>query len=225
MRPDVSERLLAQLDQAIALSKEIIANSQYNDLSDLEEADVHRAISRGRAAVERVSGRDSVYTRQVEEILTEKQFDGVKLRKMLGVVEALRVDAEAGYLQELVELIHGGLFGDFLEMARHLLEESYKDPAAVVAGTALEAQLRQPCGKSGIDTDVSTKSGFRPKKADRMNADLAGSGVYSKLDQKNVTAWLDLRNKAAHGRFGEYTREQVSLMVSGIQDFITLNPA
>ena len=29
----------------------------------------------------------------------------------------------------------------------------------------------------------------------------AAGAVYSTLDQKSVTAWLDLRNKAAHGKF------------------------
>lgn len=58
-----------------------------------------------------------------------------------------------------------------------------------------------------------------------MNADLAGANVYSKLDQKNVTAWLDLRNKAAHGKYGEYTKEQVALLIQSVRDFITRNPA
>ncbi len=61
----------------------------------------------------------------------------------------------------------------------------------------------------------------KPKKADLMNADLAGAGVYNKLDQKSVTAWLDLRNKAAHGHYGEYTAEQVLSMLGAVQEFMT----
>ena len=49
----------------------------------------------------------------------------------------------------------------------------------------------------------------KPKKTDSMNNDLASADVYSKLDQKNVTAWLDLRNKAAHAQYGEYNHDQV----------------
>ena len=44
--------------------------------------------------------------------------------------------------------------------------------------------------------------------------------VYNKLDQKNVTAWLDLRNEAAHGKYQEYTKEQVSLMLRSLSDFM-----
>jgi glutaredoxin len=33
--------------------------------------------------------------------------------------------------------------------------------------------------------------------------------VYSLLDQKNITAWLELRNKAAHGEYEKYVAQQV----------------
>ena len=49
---------------------------------------------------------------------------------------------------------------------------------------------------------------------------LPKNSVYNKLDQKNVTAWLDLRNKAAHGKYQEYTKEQVSLMLQSLSDFM-----
>ena len=52
-----------------------------------------------------------------------------------------------------------------------------------------------------------------------MNAELGGAGVYNKLDQKNVTAWLDLRNKAAHGQYDQYTADQVTTVISGVQEF------
>ena len=46
---------------------------------------------------------------------------------------------------------------------------------------------------------------------------------YNKLDQKSVTAWLDLRNRAAHGRYEEYTRDQVELMVQAVTEFMARN--
>jgi hypothetical protein len=40
-----------------------------------------------------------------------------------------------------------------------------------------------------------------------------------------VTAWLDLRNKAAHGQYADYTKEQVALTLQGVRDFISRHPA
>lgn len=134
----------------------------------------------------------------------------------LGVLRAARKDIGAGFLGRLRDLVSADVFSDFLEMAGHLLDTRYKDPAAVLAGGALEAHLRSLCNRASIALDDASG----PIKADRLNSELAKVPVYGKLDQKNVTAWLDLRNNAAHGRFDAYTQEQVGLMLQGIRDFI-----
>ena len=175
------------------------------------------------AAIRRVTGDNSSYWQQANALIQSKNlFDSGKIQALAGIVKALRENVDKGYIHSIEELVHGDLFTDFLEMADHLLDEGYKDPAAVLGGGVLEEQLRQLCNKNSISV-VNSSGGA--KKADQMNSDLAGKNVYSKLDLKNVTAWLDLRNKAAHGKYGEYTKEQVALFIQSIRDFITRNPA
>ena len=106
-------------------------------------------------------------------------------------------------------------------MAEHLSNQGYKDPAAVLVGSVLEEHLRKLCLKNSLPVLV----GVTHKKADSLNADLAGASVYSKLDQKSVTAWLDLRNKAAHGRYTDYTKDQVQLMLDGVRNFMARHVA
>jgi hypothetical protein len=91
----------------------------------------------------------------------------------------------------------------------------------VITGSVLEEHLRQLCTKYSISVTVAGKA----KKADLMNAELASGSAYSKLDQKSITAWLDLRNKAAHGKYGEYSKDQVVLLIQGIRDFMARNAA
>ena len=126
------------------------------------------------------------------------------------------------HLQSVVELVHADVFADFLDMAQHLLEQGYKDPAAVMTGSVLEAHLRKLCDKYSIPV---LKPDGSPKTADTLNGELKTAGAYNLLDQKNVTAWLDLRNKAAHGRYTEYTKEQVGLMLENVRNFISRIPA
>ena len=138
-----------------------------------------------------------------------------------GILNSIKNEIENGWLTSLKGLVSAEIFSDFLEMADHLLKENYKDPAAVMIGSVLEEHLRQLCNKNSIPTEDS-KSG-RPKKADLLNSELAGAGVYNKLDQKNVTAWLDLRNKAAHGKNSEYNQQQVEFMMQTVTEFMTRN--
>lgn len=109
---------------------------------------------------------------------------------------------------------------DPLTGARRLLAEGLKDPAALMVGVALETHLRALCQKAGISID----QGGKRKKAEQMNADLAGAGSYSTGVQKAVTAWLDLRNDAAHGLFANFTREQVQALVRDVSSFRQAHP-
>lgn len=219
---------LAQLDTILKQFRELQERSQHarSDMSDVPNSDLQRVITLARAAIDRIAGRDSSYAEQADDILHRKgDWDGERLINIVGIVESLKLDVESGHLQSVAELIHGDVFSDFLEMAAYLSQEKYKDAAAVIAGSTLEAHLRQICQKNSIDANAMTGAGTRPKKAELMNSELATANAYSKLDQKNVTAWLDLRNKAAHGHYAEYTTEQVALAIDGIRNFIARVPA
>lgn len=177
------------------------------------------------SAIHRLSPPGSAYVKNVkvyESYMAGYASMSVAVEPLRGLLRALRNDYEAGYLQSVVELVHADIFADFLDMADYLLEQHYKDPAAVVAGSVLEEHLRKLCDKHGVLVDKLDGS---PKKADGLNSELTAAGAYSKLDQKNVTAWLDLRNKAAHGQYSEYKHEQVTLMLQGVRDFASRCPA
>jgi len=84
----------------------------------------------------------------------------------------------------------------------------------------LEEHLRQLCNKNGIAVTRTKNEKDVPLKADMLNSELAKADVYTKLDQKQVTAWLGLRNKAAHGEYDEYNEDQVRNMISGVVEFM-----
>jgi len=200
---------------------------QYDDYSDVIDNVVRQTmLTRIRAAVTRISGEDSPYSKQLEPILKRQDvYEFERIEMSMGIITALQMDLKAGYLSTFTELIHGEIFADFLEMADYLCREGYKDAAAVIAGGTIESHLRQLCIKNGIEVEIQTQKGIEPKKADLMNSELSKNSIYSKLDQKNVIAWLDFRNKAAHARYSEYSKDQVELFIAGIRDFITRIPA
>jgi hypothetical protein len=222
----IEKQLNEQLNKAI-----LLGNNAYNSIQNDSDRygdtkSVLAFLTSARAVIIRISGKESTYTKNLEEIMSRNWGDSSKVEYILGVLQSLSEDFNSGYLVSYSELIHGELFGNFLEMADHLISEGYKDAAAVISGSTLEEHLRQLCLKNGIRIErTDSTRNIIPIKADKMNSDLSSSGVYKILDQKNVTAWLDLRNKAAHGKYSEYTKEQVLLMISGIRDFITRNSA
>lgn len=211
-----------QLESVVNEYASAKARSAHDDASDvLNDTDVRDLQTRCLAAIERASGKASIYYQRAIAINSMNNHAWGHVAEQIGVARSLLSDIRNGYLKSLEEIVHCEVFGDFLEMASHLSDAGYKDPAAVLAGSTLEAHLRQLCAKFSIATD----SGGKPKKADLLNGELCTAGAYTKLDQKNVTAWLSLRNSAAHGKYSDYDAAQVKLLISSIQDFVTRNPA
>lgn len=210
-----TQSIVAQLDSILA------QYSVVDSEKDPRARDIQALTTRCIAAVDRGAPEDSAYTRAVEEVTDTEWADSFILEHLIGVVRALREDYVGGYMQRVEELIHAGVFDDFLDMANELLTKGYKDPAAVLGGSVLEEHMRKLASRAG----VATSSEGKPSKADRVNADLVKGGVYNVLEQKGVTTWLDLRNKAAHGHYHDYDAAHVDLMLQGVRGFIARHPA
>jgi hypothetical protein len=212
---------VSQLDVIIAAHASMGQRSERHDLSDLPKHERQAIVTRAISAVHRISGINSSYSQEITRIQEINPQLHNNASTIIGVALALRDDLQAGYVQNLTEMIHTGVYSDFLEMARLLVDSGYKDAAAVIAGSTLESHLRKLAAKFSIPVIIEDRS----VKADKLNAVLVELPAYSVLDQRNVTAWLDLGNKAAHGNYNDYTKDQIVLLVSAIQDFITRNPA
>jgi hypothetical protein len=230
MRPELKDRFKRQLDSVLDYQKSMRElGKKYEDLSGLPSWEYQRAVTMAIAAIERVAPA-SAYARSAHDAAAvDKQVPRPDyyraFKTVMAVLESLRDAVENDFLDTSEQLVHASVFSDFLEMSQHLLDEGYKDAAAVLAGSSLEAHLRNLCVKNGVPTTVPSGSVTKPKKADLMNADLTKAMAYTVLDQKNVTAWLDLRNWAAHGHYDKYNAEQVALLISGVGEFMARIPA
>ena len=120
------------------------------------------------------------------------------------------------------------MFDDLGEQAAYYLDESHLLAAAVVIGAALEEHLRQLAGKHGLAvTQTNSKGKVQPRRASEMNDDLHKAKAYSQPEWRQLQAWLDLRNEAAHGKpeFQKRTDADVRPMVDGIRAFMRKYPA
>ena len=217
------EFFIKQLEGVLVEYNIIKSKAQYDDLSGgnttIEE--IGTLITKSKAAIARIVGDKSEYYKDTDAILKRINInDGNKLRHLIGTIIALKCDLENDYLKSFSDIIQSEVFSDYLEMAEHLLNEGYKDPAAVLVGSTLEVQLRELCISNLIDLEITNiKGNVIPKKADLMNSDLAKANIYSSAYQKQIIAWLGIRNSAAHGKYSEYSKEEVSLMLQGIRQF------
>jgi hypothetical protein len=211
------DQLIAQADAAIATGFHNRAGQHFVD----------PGLSAGLNAaslsfLSNVFGTAHAFTKTFEERTKANFMASAKAAREILV--AAKAEMEGGWSTYVRGLVTAEVFADFIDMAAYLLSEGYKDAAAVMIGSVLEEHLRQLCRKAGIPTEVERDGSHKVKKADLLNSELAAKSVYSKLDQKSLTALLDLRNKAAHGEYSEYSPEQVSLMYHSVVDFMARTP-
>lgn len=218
-----TEELLARTQQLIDMGKSVLATSYGvgggHEIVYVAQAPMTGFRSAGLSLIDRIYGREhphyDLFQKRTNHYFKSDAEVGI------AILEVIAGELSGGWLFDIKSLVSAEVFADFLEMAEHLIESGYKDPAAVMIGSVLEEHLRQLCSRHLIAIVEEKDGKFVPLKADRLNADLAKANVYAKLDLKLVTAWLDLRNNAAHGKYDFYTTEQVAQMLAGVTNFMS----
>ena len=163
-------------------------------------------------------GESHPYFKEFDECVKGQAY--YETESGINILISIKNEIENDWLISFKQMVSAEIFSDFFEMSKYLLDLKYKDPAAVMIGSVLEEHLRLLCRNNSVAITYSKNGDTIPKKANTLNDDLAKAGVYGVLEQKNISAWLDLRNRAAHGKYGEYNQEQVELMYQGVLNFI-----
>lgn len=179
--------------------------------------------SAGLSLLRSLYGPDHHHFRDFDETTNDKRVLSA-YRTAHGLLLAVREEIDLGWYTDTRALIAADVFGDILEMAEYLLSEGYKDAAAVLIGGTLEGHLRGLAQRNRIQVVAERDGRLRPRKSESLNQELMKAGVYGLGDQKQVTAWLNLRNDAAHGHYDKYTQEQVDLMRQGVADLMIRVP-
>ncbi len=132
----------------------------------------------------------------------------------LGILRAVREDVAGGYLMQVELMVVAEVFTDFLSMATHLIDAGYKDAAASLVGAVLEDGLRRMARSRNLT--VKSSDGLAS-----LNQKLAQSGAYGPIVQSRVMVWKEVRNHADHGKFAEYTTDDVRDMLNGVAQLLS----
>jgi hypothetical protein len=131
----------------------------------------------------------------------------------LGILRAAKGDLDGGWLTKLDTLIAADVFTDFLDMAEHLLSNNYYQPAASLIGAVLEDGMRKIADKHSVALEPQ-------ETIDRLNIKLRKAQVYTTVVSRQVDVWREVRNKADHGQFTQFTKQDVEKMLDEVRDFL-----
>ncbi len=208
------EKLKDRLNQLIEMGERVLSTKRVD--TQLEEEYVnndpfYQWKAGALSFLKVVLGNDSTHFQEFQQNCKHPLY----LHAFQGqsILKAAKEDIEGGYLQKLETLVSADIFTDFLEMAKYLVEQGCKDPAASLIGAVLENGLRKIAKNNGIKLkskeDISS-----------LNQKLADDRTYNRLTQERIKVWKRIRNDAVHGKFSEYTSDLVKEMLYGVRDFL-----
>ena len=220
----LDSRITSEIDSLVEAGTRLhqSASTSQRDIGGDELAEIVTWVTRLGQLVRNLYGEKSQHFDSYSRALDTSNFYILNANyyehftQMLGVANAIKHDVSNGLLVNIKSLALAEVFADFLEMGEYLLNEGYKDAAAVIIGSVLEDGLRKLCERASLP--VVGNSG-KPLTIDPLNTQLAKADVYSKLVQKQITSWAHVRNKAALGEYDEYNTEQVKMMLLFVQSF------
>lgn len=160
--------------------------------------------------LQRGFGEESIHFKEFNQIFSRSRGELDQFETCRAILVSAKKDFEGGFLLNIRALVKAEVLDDVLEQAKVLLDAGYKDAACILNGVTLETTLKE----------LSKRENIPLAKLDKMNTDLCKAGVYNMAKQKQITAWAELRNKAAHGEWTDYDSNDVKSFHDGVQNLV-----
>lgn len=206
---DLKTKIITRAEEIIALGEKIKDQPNHSvDTSDYSEW-----ITSTKNLIRQVCGENSPYYADFVSTLDGPGHPKYYVDYGNGILNALLKDLEYGFLGQIENLVSAEVFTDFLDMAEHLLAAGYKDPAAFLVGATLEEGLRRI-------SKINSISMLNSDDISSLSTKLVQAKILNEIKRKQVMAWKAIRDNADHGKFEQYTAEQVSTMLVGVRDFL-----
>lgn len=221
---NIDKTIQKEIDSLIDLGESILnkASNASSTFAGNDLAEVSSWATRLGQIIKKLYGESSQHYQNYNRAILVDSFYVIHsgwfghISQLHGIAMTIKHDVENDLIGSIKGLLQAEIFANFLEIGEHLLEEGYKDAAAVTIGAVLEDGLRELCKKNEISI---IKPNGAPMTIEPLNAELAKNGIYSKLVQKQVTSYAHIRNKSAHGQYEEYDKAQVGMMLLFVQGF------
>lgn len=178
-----------------------------------DKARLSSALVRAENIIHAAFGQDGPHAKHLAKTLEAVEGQAYDVEPVIGVLDGARDDLESGFLQRQELLIAGEVFDSLLQEARHLHDTHHSDAAAILGRVVLEDALRRMAAAAGL-SDIAA--------AAAANDALKKAGSYGQPMWRQIQAWLDIGNAAAHGRFADYSPDQVNSMLLGIEQFLAV---
>lgn len=219
---DQSTKIPVRTRQKLVSSNSLTGEKNYRTVSYLSSSEFVEWRTNCITLLDVVVPEWSIHRKAVDSF-SELEGTPSALERAVAFLRAIRSDLEGDFLRLLSRQVDAELSADYLAQAEQLIQFGVSGSrgyiaAAVLAGATLEHGLRGLC--LTLDPVEPVERDGTPLAMGALIDALKRRMVYNELEAKQLRAWADIRNAAAHGRFDDFGPEQADAMIHGVADFL-----
>lgn len=168
------------------------------------------------AVVEAVCPAGSSYINEIRLLGANRKLGSdtniSHIQRMLGILNAVRSDADAGILRSPEDIAFATAFDDFLDHALEFRRLGKIGEAAVLGSVVLEDAMKRISKKHGVPHSGQS--------LDPLIDLLAKAGVFTSIKAKRLKAYAGVRNAALHADWEKIAPSDVEDLLRGVRELL-----
>ena len=167
-------------------------------------------------AIQQVSPAASFFRVELDRLMSNDQLKGgipvSVAEKVLGLLQSVQLEAQAGLLTKLEDQVVATAFDDFLDHAAQYHKSGKVKEAAVLASAVMEDTVKRIAIKSGIDPNGLS--------LEPLIDELAKREVITQVKAKRLKSYSAIRNHALHAEWEKLDLKDVGAQISGLRELL-----
>lgn len=204
------------LISAVPEKKHITSTACYTDFDKFSRAECKRWEMDCKHLLKVIYGEDSEHFYEFVESFHPKlheKYSQEAIANATAVLTSAKEQVESGLLYKIEDLVAADFFDSVIEQSKELLKKGFKDPAAILGRVVIERTFKSICKKNDIEFSKDNTASI-------LNDNLKKGGVFTQSQWRLIQSYIDIGNNAAHGKFDQYSKEDVNKMLEYIENHL-----
>ncbi|UCV27295.1 hypothetical protein [Ferribacterium limneticum] len=208
--------VLKRIDELVTRGTATVRSQSHEDYWMRDVVASQSWFSSAANSIQQVAPTDSFYRAELDRLVSNENLKGgfprATMEKMLGLLQSVQLEAQAGLLIKLEDQVVATAFDDFLDHAALYHKSGKTKEAAVLASAVLEDTVKRIAVKSNI-----APSGLS---LEPLIDELAKQSVFTAVKAKRLKSFSAVRNHALHAEWDKLDIKDVGAQISGLRELL-----
>lgn len=212
----MQDHVLKRIDELISRGNAAARSQSSQDYWMKDVVEAQSWFSSAANAIHQVAPPGSFYMAELQRIVEHEElrrgFPISSVEKLLGLLQSVQLEAQAGLLVKLEDQVVASAFDDFLDHAKQYHKAGKINEAAVLASAVLEDTIKRIARKAEIAVGgVSLEP---------LIDELTKRSIFTQVKAKRLKSYAAVRNHALHAEWEKLDIRDVGAQLSGLRELL-----